>query len=98
MGTDTLMVEVQDLRERLRVAEEKLLDAQSMRDMFAKEVEMYRSELKIAREDRKQMEDLLSHTQERVSELQALQVRSDPTDSTRHEVVIQSMQKISRVV
>merc|ERR1712232_474184 len=38
--------EVQELQKRIRIAEEKLLDSQSTRDMFAKDMDMYRSELK----------------------------------------------------
>eukprot|EP00403_Amphidinium_massartii_P026296 CAMPEP_0178386036 /NCGR_PEP_ID=MMETSP0689_2-20121128/8339_1 /TAXON_ID=160604 /ORGANISM="Amphidinium massartii, Strain CS-259" /LENGTH=721 /DNA_ID=CAMNT_0020006333 /DNA_START=27 /DNA_END=2192 /DNA_ORIENTATION=+ len=63
--------EARELRERLTVAEEKVLDAQSMRDTFAKETDMYRSELKVARDERKQLEDDLLKSQEKVRELQA---------------------------
>lgn len=59
--------EVFALRDRLRSVEEKLIDAQSVRDMFAKETEMYRGELKAARDERKQLEEDFSRAQERAS-------------------------------
>lgn len=78
--------EVHDLRERLRVAEEKLLDAQSMRDMFAKETDMYRSELKVSREERIRMEEELLKSQERLRGLSAAQ-------EPGQQVVIEALQK-----
>merc|ERR1712061_381592 len=80
-----------EVRERLRTAEEKLLDAQSVRDMFAKETDMFRSELKVAREERVRLEEELTHAQERVRELQALHNQADPTAA--QQSVIQTMQK-----
>lgn len=87
----TLENEVQDLRERLRIAEEKLLDSQSMRDMFAKETDMYRAELKVAHDARGHLEEELTRLQERTRELQATQGPGD--SASARQAVVQSMQK-----
>eukprot|EP00434_Breviolum_minutum_P004791 symbB.v1.2.004221.t1/scaffold221.1/size262466/5 len=53
-----------EFQERAHVAEEKLLEAQSMRDMFAKETEMYRNELKVSRDEKTLLEEDMKRLQE----------------------------------
>lgn len=77
-----------ELRNRLNVAEEKLLEAQSMRDMFGKETDMYRGELKVAREERKHLEEELTR-QERMRQMAEAPV--DPSGAQR--AVVESMRK-----
>jgi len=81
--------EVRGLREKLRIAEDKLLDSQSVRDMFAKETDMYRTELKVVREERARIEKELIKAQEKARETQVAQ---PPLESAQQSVV-QSMQK-----
>ncbi|OLP87879.1 Adenosylhomocysteinase [Symbiodinium microadriaticum] len=64
-------VKARELGERALGAEEKLLEAQSMRDMFAKETDMYRSELKVTRDEKNALEEDLKKLQERLRELSA---------------------------
>eukprot|EP00928_Gymnodinium_smaydae_P090642 TRINITY_DN7440_c0_g4_i1.p1 TRINITY_DN7440_c0_g4~~TRINITY_DN7440_c0_g4_i1.p1 ORF type:complete len:984 (-),score=174.94 TRINITY_DN7440_c0_g4_i1:136-3087(-) len=81
--------EAQDLRERLRVAEDKLVDAQSMRDMFSKETDMYRAELKVMREERSRVESELVKAQEKLREAQTVQ----PPPDAEQQSATQAMQK-----
>lgn len=84
-------MEVRDVRERLRAAEEKLLDAQSMRDMFAKETDMYRAELKVAREERVRLEGDLAKAQERLRTAAA--ATSGPGAAGGQQAVVEALQK-----
>merc|ERR1719405_423215 len=45
--------EAKELLDQLRAAEDRLLDAQAARDMFGKETDMFRTELKVARDERR---------------------------------------------
>jgi len=83
--------ELRELRARLQAAEDKLLESQSMRDMFGKETDMYRSELKAAREERVRLEEELRTAQDRARELQASQTQGEP--SAAQQSVVQIMQK-----
>lgn len=87
----TMEDELRALRENLRVAEDKVLDCQSVRDMFAKETDMYRSELKITRDERARLEEDLQKAQEKLRDLKAGQSLGDPGSS--QQGVIQAMQK-----
>eukprot|EP00929_Paragymnodinium_shiwhaense_P040668 TRINITY_DN21202_c0_g1_i1.p1 TRINITY_DN21202_c0_g1~~TRINITY_DN21202_c0_g1_i1.p1 ORF type:complete len:857 (-),score=275.11 TRINITY_DN21202_c0_g1_i1:14-2584(-) len=64
-------MELLEVRERLRIAEDKLVDAQAVRDMFSKEADMYRAELKVASDERLRAEAELAKAQDRIRELQA---------------------------
>mmetsp|Transcript_5263 Transcript_5263/g.17075 ORF Transcript_5263/g.17075 Transcript_5263/m.17075 type:complete len:232 (+) Transcript_5263:2093-2788(+) len=83
--------ELRALRENLRVAEDKVLDCQSVRDMFAKETDMYRSELKITCDERARLEEDLQKAQEKLRDLKAGQSSGDLGSS--QQGVIQAMQK-----
>ncbi|CAJ1425709.1 unnamed protein product [Effrenium voratum] len=77
-----------DLQERTQAAEEKLLEAQSMREMFAKETEMYRSELKVSRDEKALLEEDLRRAQDRLRELQA-----SAKSGVGQEAVMEAVQK-----
>jgi len=82
--------EARELQDRLRIAEEKLLDAQTMREMFGKETEMYRSELKVARDERTRLEEELTRSQEKLRE--ASTAKGQP-GAQGQEAVMEAMQK-----
>lgn len=81
--------EIRDLREELRTAEAKLLDAQSVREALVKEIEMCRSELKGVREERVRLEESLVTVQDTLREAQFARQPSD----VNQEAALQAMQK-----
>lgn len=81
-------VKARELGERALGAEEKLLEAQSMRDMFAKETDMYRSELKVTRDEKNALEEDLKKLQERLRELSA-----SARQGAGQEAVLEAVQK-----
>eukprot|EP00439_Symbiodinium_sp_Y106_P026461 s3016_g3.t1 len=56
------------LRQSVLACQEKLLEAQSVRDMFAKDTDMYRSELKVTRDEKIALEEELKKSQDRCRE------------------------------
>lgn len=76
-----------ELQDRLNTAEKKLLDSQSVREMFSKETDMYRTELKVVRDERARLEADLA----KARELQATAAVADT--STSQKAVIDAMQR-----
>eukprot|EP00933_Yihiella_yeosuensis_P021285 TRINITY_DN16873_c2_g1_i1.p1 TRINITY_DN16873_c2_g1~~TRINITY_DN16873_c2_g1_i1.p1 ORF type:complete len:839 (+),score=277.16 TRINITY_DN16873_c2_g1_i1:312-2519(+) len=79
-----------ELRQKLHDAEDKLIEAQSMRDMFSKETDMYRSELKVTKEERQRIEDELTKLQEQSRD--ASSTASSPSVAGQ-EAVMEALQK-----
>merc|ERR1719336_2799975 len=83
--------QVQDLQRNLHSTEERLLEAQSVRDLFAKENDACRAELRVARDERLRLEEALRKAQEKQNEPHAHHTSTDPVEAQK--AVVQAMQQ-----